>query len=55
MLNNRKIFNLKEKEAYFMLGFADVWIALAWWLTLLSAIAGIIYGACKWNSEGDDS
>ncbi len=37
-----------------MLGFEDVWIALAWWLTLLSAIGGTIYGALKWNDEGGD-
>jgi hypothetical protein len=37
-----------------MLGFEDFWIALAWWLTLLSAIAGVVYGALKWNGEGGE-
>ena len=38
-----------------MLGFEDGWIALAWWLSLISAIGGVIYGVFKWNGSMEES
>ena len=41
------------KEEIEVLGMEDVWIGLAWILSLLSMVGCIIYGAIKWN-EGED-
>lgn len=32
-----------------MLGFADFWVELAVWLSLLSALLCVVYGIMKWN------
>jgi hypothetical protein len=37
-----------------MLGMEDGWIALVWWLCLLSTIGGVVYGAVNWN-HGDEA
>jgi hypothetical protein len=37
-----------------MLGFADVWVTLAYILTILSALACIVYGIINWNKEGEE-
>jgi hypothetical protein len=42
------------RTVYFMLGFEDIWITLAYSLTVLSAIGGVIYGAITWNDKGGD-
>ncbi|MDO9535613.1 MAG: hypothetical protein Q7J85_09870 [Bacillota bacterium] len=34
-----------------MIGMEDPWIALVWWLCVLSAIGGAIYGVINWNHE----
>ncbi len=36
-----------------MLGFADVWVLLAYVLTLLVTIGCVIYGWLNWNSDGE--
>ena len=38
-----------------MLGFADFWIALAYILTILSAIGCLVYGIIYWNKGDDDT
>lgn len=38
-----------------MLGFADVWVFLAYVLTIFVTVAAIIYGWLNWNKEGDES
>ncbi|MCK8818065.1 hypothetical protein MWH28_11920 [Natroniella sulfidigena] len=35
-----------------MVGMEDGWIALAWWLSILTPIAGAVYGLLNWNREG---
>lgn len=37
-----------------MLGFADVWIAVVFWLCIASSALCIVYGALKWNSGGEE-
>ncbi len=37
-----------------MLGFADIWVFLAYTLTILAALGCIIYGAVNWNREGEE-
>ncbi len=32
-----------------MLGFADPWAAAGYWLTILSALACLVYGILNWN------
>jgi hypothetical protein len=34
-----------------MLGFADFWVALAYWLCLGSTLLCVIYGWWKWNED----
>lgn len=34
-----------------MLGFADVWVALAYWLCLASTLLCIGYGIMRWNDD----
>lgn len=36
-----------------MLGFGDISVLLAFVLCVISMIAGIIYGALHWNSQGE--
>ena len=35
-----------------MVGMEDGWIALVWWLSIITPLAGVIYGLLNWNSEG---
>ncbi|MCX7625267.1 MAG: hypothetical protein N2Z21_03535 [Candidatus Sumerlaeaceae bacterium] len=37
-----------------MLGFADVWVFLAYVLTILVTLAAIVYGWLNWNKEGEE-
>lgn len=37
-----------------MLGFADFWVAAAYWLCIASTVLCVIYGAMKWNETEDD-
>lgn len=37
-----------------MLGFADVWVFLAYVLTILVTLAAILYGWLNWNREGEE-
>ena len=37
-----------------MLGMQDATIAIAWFLSLGSAIVCVVYGAIKWNQGGDE-
>ncbi|MFW6278721.1 MAG: symporter small accessory protein [Bacillota bacterium] len=37
-----------------MFGMQDVSIALAWFLSLGSAVICVVYGAIKWNKGGDE-
>ena len=37
-----------------MFGIDDVWIWLAYLLTLLSTFLCIVYGVLNWNKDGDD-
>lgn len=36
-----------------MAGFGDIWVFLAYFLSILSAIACLIYGAMNWNKGAE--
>ncbi len=38
-----------KKEDGKMLGLQDPWIAVAYWLCILSSILCVVYGAINWN------
>ncbi|MFW5808760.1 MAG: symporter small accessory protein [Spirochaetota bacterium] len=35
-----------------MLGLGDIWVALSFWLSIISTAVGVIYGIIYWNREG---
>jgi len=35
-----------------MLGLGDIWVALGFWLMILSSVLCIIYGIINWNKGG---
>lgn len=37
-----------------MLGFGSVEIALAFWLSIASAVLCVVYGIVNWNKTGDE-
>ncbi|MFD2924520.1 symporter small accessory protein [Halobacillus naozhouensis] len=37
-----------------MLGFGDLWSALAWFGAILAPIVCIVYGAYMWNKGGEE-
>jgi len=42
------------KEGEKMLGIPDFWISSAYVLSILSAVACIVYGIINWNKGGND-
>lgn len=37
-----------------MLGIPDFWVALAYWLCILSTILCVVYGVMNWNNESEE-
>ncbi len=35
-----------------MLGLGDIWVALGFWLMVLSSILCVVYGIINWNKGG---